>query len=717
MSTGIDTLVSSHPSSETDIEILCVDDDESVREQLAAHLDSDRVRSVPSAQEALARLAAPEQSVDCLVSAFHLPETDGLSFLEAVRAEDSTIPFILFTAQGSEALASDAVSAGVTDYVRKGEPGAFDRLATSITEAVAQARTSRIHEAAHANFRALTEEAPFAVVTVDETSTIRYANDTVSAIFGYDPAELVGEPLVTLIPERLRDRHTVAFDRYLETGARTLDWEWVEFPGVHRDGHELPLGITFGEAPDDGGQLFTAVVRDISGHVDRREELDRRAAAMEAAMDGMAILDADEEYVYVNQAHADIYGFDSPDALVGETWHCLYDDEEVRRFEDEIFPVISEVGQWRGEAVGKRTDGTTFPQEVSLSALDDGGLVCVVRDITERKRREQAVQALHEATRQMMRSTDRQRVADRAVEAARDLLDMPVNGLWFHEPDPDHLRPVAWTHEATEVVGDLPTYPAEEESLSWDVFERGDAEVFADLFEHPERYNPATPIRSEIIVPLGEHGVMNVGATDPNVFDETDVVLARLLAANTRAALDQIETTQALRNRTEQLERQNRYLSQYYALTTDPETEFDTKLKNVLGLGCEHFGFDVGLLARLASSTVTIVETHAPGLRIVPGDTLELPSDTDKLDLVPPPEAADDGVARATAAPGDDADVSTLQKLFGFEAYLQVPVYVGEERYGLLVFGSPTAHTEPLESSAVTLARFVARWLDYELAR
>lgn len=73
-------------------------------------------------------------------------------------------------------------------------------------------------------------------------------------------------------------------------------------------------------------------------------------------------------------------------------------------------------------------------------------------------------------------------------------------------------------------------------------------------------------------------------------------------------------------------------------------------------------------------------------------------------------------MAHATAA-ADAAERFPLQERLGFEAYLRVPVYVDEERYELLVFGSPTSHDEPLASPAITLAKFVARWVDYELTR
>lgn len=115
-------------------------------------------------------------------------------------------------------------------------------------------------------------------------------------------------------------------------------------------------------------------------------------SAMESSMDGMAILDEDGTYRYVNRAHADLYGYDDPDALVGNRWQDLYDDDQIERFESEVLPRLRETGQWRGEARGRRRDGETFHQALSLSYTDEGQIICVVRDVTERKEHRQRLE-------------------------------------------------------------------------------------------------------------------------------------------------------------------------------------------------------------------------------------------------------------------------------------------------------------------------------------
>jgi PAS domain S-box-containing protein len=115
----------------------------------------------------------------------------------------------------------------------------------------------------------------------------------------------------------------------------------------------------------------------------------RYRQALDASMDGMALLDGEGRYVYVNATHASIYGFASTSDLIGQSWRILYDEEQLRFIDEQVFPVLQREGTWRGRALGRRHDGTLFPQELSLASLPDGGLVCVVRDLSDLVRAEE----------------------------------------------------------------------------------------------------------------------------------------------------------------------------------------------------------------------------------------------------------------------------------------------------------------------------------------
>ncbi|MDJ0704514.1 MAG: PAS domain S-box protein [Leptolyngbyaceae cyanobacterium MO_188.B28] len=164
----------------------------------------------------------------------------------------------------------------------------------------------------------------------------------------------------------------------------------VVFEHIHRrkDGSDMSVEIS-SRLIEYGDRLaFQAFVRDITARKQIEALLQQQSTAMESSIDGMAILDDQEHFIYLNKAHLKIHGYDDDRALVGQSWRILYDESEQRRFEQEILPKFRQTGRWRGETVGKRWDGGKFHQEVSLTAIPGGGLSFVVRDITERKRSE-----------------------------------------------------------------------------------------------------------------------------------------------------------------------------------------------------------------------------------------------------------------------------------------------------------------------------------------
>ncbi len=123
------------------------------------------------------------------------------------------------------------------------------------------------------------------------------------------------------------------------------------------------------------------------------QSLKQQLAAVEAAIDGIAILDASSQYIYLNSAHVQLFGYDSPADLLGQSWVNLYPPEEVDRFEREVFPVLARNHHWQGEATAKRRDGSTFAEEVSLTLIEGGGLVCVCRDVSDRKYAEEQLKS------------------------------------------------------------------------------------------------------------------------------------------------------------------------------------------------------------------------------------------------------------------------------------------------------------------------------------
>lgn len=134
-------------------------------------------------------------------------------------------------------------------------------------------------------FRTLVENGSDAILSIDERSEIVFANRSVRRVFGYDPAEVMGESLSIVIPERFHESHFEAVDRYLATGKRGLDWNAIELPGRHKSGREVPLSITFEEHVYDDRRLFSGIIRDISERKQYERTLERQNERLERFAD------------------------------------------------------------------------------------------------------------------------------------------------------------------------------------------------------------------------------------------------------------------------------------------------------------------------------------------------------------------------------------------------------------------------------------------------
>jgi PAS domain S-box-containing protein len=127
-------------------------------------------------------------------------------------------------------------------------------------------------------YRIVAETATDAIISIDEQSTILFINRAATRIFGYEIEQMIGQPLTMLMPEYMRHLHTAGQERYLRTGKKHVNWEQVEVPALHRDGHEFPLEISFGEFSKNNKHVFIGIARDVTART-RTEEIIRRTQA------------------------------------------------------------------------------------------------------------------------------------------------------------------------------------------------------------------------------------------------------------------------------------------------------------------------------------------------------------------------------------------------------------------------------------------------------
>ncbi len=239
------------------IHVLHVDDDIDFGEMAAAFINREderfEIETASSPSDGLTHLT--DSAFDCVISDYDMPHQDGIEFLKTVREEYPELPFILYTGKGSEEVASDAISAGATDYIQK------------------------------------------------ETGT--------------DHFSVLANRVKTLVERTRAER--------------------------------------------------------------QRQQL---VEAIEAAREGIGIIDSDGYYTAVNRAYADAYGT-RPSELVGKHWTKLYPESETEYIRNEVLPTVEEVGYWRGRTTGLRAGGETFVQDCVASATERGTTVCAIQDVSD----------------------------------------------------------------------------------------------------------------------------------------------------------------------------------------------------------------------------------------------------------------------------------------------------------------------------------------------
>ncbi|PSP59645.1 hypothetical protein BRC73_06415 [Halobacteriales archaeon QH_7_66_37] len=311
------------------IGVVYVDDEPGFADLAPELLEGERdrlsVESVTSADRALDRL---DGDVDCVVSDYDMPGTNGLELLGMVRGACPDLPFILFTGKGSEEIASEAISAGVTNYLQKeGSTEQFAVLANSIENAVTKHRAVAALETERDRFSVLFENAPDAIAFYEfdgEEPIVRMVNPTFQETFGYDSGAAVEESLDEIVVPAAYADEGRSINRRVRSGDR-VD---TEVTRQTADGlrefrlRSVPI------QPGEHGERGYVIYHDITEQTDRKRELVELETALETLLSNVPVVfyafDADGVFTRSQGQALEGIGFE-PGEAVGESVFDLYD--------------------------------------------------------------------------------------------------------------------------------------------------------------------------------------------------------------------------------------------------------------------------------------------------------------------------------------------------------------------------------------------------------
>jgi PAS domain S-box-containing protein len=99
--------------------------------------------------------------------------------------------------------------------------------------------------------------------------------------------------------------------------------------------------------------------------------------------DGISVTDSEGNFTFFNRAHCQLFGYTDKTELLGRSWRILYNEDEVKRLEEEALKDLNIKGHWQGLINAKRRDGSLFLERLSLSKLADGGILCLCNEFAE----------------------------------------------------------------------------------------------------------------------------------------------------------------------------------------------------------------------------------------------------------------------------------------------------------------------------------------------
>jgi len=435
------------------IRVLHVDDRPEYGDILTSYLDEhDEPFDVVTETDPIVALQTlSDAEFDCLVSDYEMPKMDGLELLAAVQRRQPELPVILLTAKGDESVASEAIAAGVTDYIPKEEltdsPGI---LAKRITNAVERQTYSR-------QFETLVETLPGVVYRSRDTPEwdTDFVGGNCESLTGY-PADAIVAGEVTWNSDIIHpdDRETVreSVETQLEDGdAFELTYRIQTAAGERKWVTEHGQRV----AIEDGEGVFEGFITDVTGVKENERQL------------------------------------------------AQYSD---------------------------------------------------------------TLEGLQRTTQQLLEATTAEAAAKIVIEGLESAFNFDTAGIWLATDD--KLEPVTQTERGQTLIGEPPTYSPAEQSLSWTAFEEGTTRRIESMADQPNRANPETPINSELIVPLGEYALLNIGSTEPAAFSEADAERVQLWADTVTEAFARVDQLQQLKTREAELTRQRDRLDQFASVVS-----------------------------------------------------------------------------------------------------------------------------------------------------
>ncbi|HTD51916.1 MAG TPA: PAS domain S-box protein, partial [Thermoanaerobaculia bacterium] len=399
----------------TDVRVLVISDSPADASALVEALEKGGYR--PTFErvfdaEGLAR-ALDKGSWDVVLSDYQLERFGALPALSVLKERDGDIPFLIVSNSIGEATAVRAIKAGASNCIPRESLG---RLAPTVERELREAQIRherRLGQKAlresEARFRALAESASDAILTIDGEGGILFANHAVQDVFGHPLSALIGEPVTRLLPQGPLLTRLMGEDASSSAGGET-----AVTLGLHADGHEIPIELSFGTFLKDGRRMATVIARDVSERRKAERLLVDSEARFRIAAESLSDLiyewDIPTDHLLVLGEIEQRLGYAPGEfELKFATWKELLHPEDSERVLAAVERSLATGVPFAEEYRIRHRDGSYLRWHAHGRVIFDrdakpAKFVGVITDVTEKRRTEEALKQSDERLRALVNS-------------------------------------------------------------------------------------------------------------------------------------------------------------------------------------------------------------------------------------------------------------------------------------------------------------------------